>query len=373
MNSVHLLAPRSLEVLEALNDGVIVLGPDSRVEMFNSAAAGILPELKVGRSIEEVNTEFSLNFSDHIARAYRGSGENVARFFFRLSGNVHYYNLCFNHLPASEHGPAGVVIVLDDITRDALNASEAQDNYSEIETELRTARKYQEALFTSDWNDGILSCRAFGQPAFELSGDFFEIGKIGENYLIVLGDVQSHGIEVAIKAIALQHLCRVNVAQVSTTSELMHRLNNFVFHDHQGTFWSCCLFVGLYNPASRMLHYSRAGTPEPLCFHSDGSVEMLSVGDTPLGFFEEELYQEGQIEIRPNTRLLVFSDGVTESAPLEAPMDCYGQDRLILNYQSLIKPGSYMHHCNALIDSVVNFHGSRHFNDDFTIAELIFN
>ncbi|MCC7479719.1 SpoIIE family protein phosphatase [bacterium] len=367
------LASRSTEVLEALNDGVIVLGPDLRVDFFNSAASAVIPELAQGQSLEQCSPEFSQSFAEQISRAYRGAADSLSRSFFRVAGLVHYFNLKFAPLPATQNGPEGVVIVLEDITNDALSVSEVQDNYSELESELRTARKYQEALFTSDWNDGVLSCRAFGQPAFELSGDFFEIGKIGDNYLIVLGDVQSHGIEVAIKAIALQHLCRVNVAQVSTTSELMHRLNDFVFHDHQGTFWSCCLFVGLYNPASRMLHYSRAGTPEPLCFHADGSVEMLSTGDTPLGFFEEELYQEGQIEIRPNTRLLVFSDGVTESAPLEAPMDCYGQDRLILNYQSLIKPGSFMHHCSSLVDSVVQFHGSRHFNDDFTIAELIFN
>lgn len=373
MNAVTQLASRSSDVLDALSDGIIVLGAGSRVEMFNAAAAVIMPTLAIGATLSEVNEEFAQSHSEHIERAYIGHSENVARFFFRVGTAVHYYNLSFRHLPAAADGMASVVIVLGDITREALDASEAQDNYSEIETELRTARKYQEALFTSDWNDGVLSCRAFGQPAFELSGDFFEIGKVGDNYLIVLGDVQSHGIEVAIKAIALQHLCRVNVAQVSTTSELMHRLNNFVFHDHQGTFWSCCLFVGLYNPASRTLHYSRAGTPEPLCFHSDGGVEMLTTGDTPLGFFEEELYQEGQIEIRPNTRLLMFSDGVTESAPLEAPMDCYGQDRLILNYQSLIKPGSFMHHCSALVESVIEFHGSRHFNDDFTIAELIFN
>ena len=373
MNAVQQLASRSTDVLDVLNDGIIVLGADARVELFNKAAQTIMPELAIGLELTEFNPEFAQSFSAHIARALRGNNDNVARFFFRLNGAVHYYNLSFQHLAAVADGTEGVVIVLSDITREAMDASEVQDNYSEIEIELRTARKYQEALFTSDWNDGVLSCRAFGQPAFELSGDFFEIGKVGENYLFVLGDVQSHGIEVAIKAIALQHLCRVNVAQVTTTSELMHRLNNFVFHDHQGTFWSCCLFVGLYNPVSRMLHYSRAGTPEPLCFHADGSVEMLSTGDTPLGFFEEELYQGGEIEIRPNTRLLMFSDGVTESAPLEAPMDCYGQDRLILNYQSLIKPGSFSHHCNVLVESVIQFHGSRHFNDDFTIAELIFN
>jgi sigma-B regulation protein RsbU (phosphoserine phosphatase) len=153
----------------------------------------------------------------------------------------------------------------------------------------------------------------------------------------------------------------------------MNLLNRFVFSDQQGSFWSSCMFIGCFDPLTRQIYYSRAGVPEPIMFHADGTYELLEIGDTPLGFFEEEQYRNGLVQADPGDRLILYSDGVTDSHSLDDAERYYGQDRLIRHYQELIRGAAPEEHfCSQLVRRVEEFHGGNVFADDFTLAEVIF-
>jgi serine phosphatase RsbU (regulator of sigma subunit) len=370
----HALSLNQREVFDALEEGVFLLDQDYRVIFHNSAASQILPDIAVGLLLSDSCPCFYSAFSAQIEAALAAEQIEIGPIAFQRCDDALNVKLRCSRLSLGSEINGGLPVLLvaiSDVTQMVQALARIEEAYAALDHQLVTARRYQDALFTHRLDERELSCEAIGMPAYELSGDFFNVGRIGERYLIIMGDVQSHGIEVAIKAITLQHLCRQNIGQVPQTAELMTSLNRFVLNDAHDSFWSCCIFVASYDPLSRSLYYSRAGMPEPVLVRNDGSVEYVTLGDSPLGYFEEENYSSGLNFIKPGDRLLLASDGVTECGIAGSKSDFYGHANLVANYVEQLQPGTG--HClRELARSIVFQHGSAIFSDDFTLAEIIF-
>jgi serine phosphatase RsbU (regulator of sigma subunit) len=370
----HALSLNQRVVFDALEEGVFLLDHENRVLFHNNAAREILPDISVGLLLSESCPCFYQAFFAQIEAALAAKQAEIGPIPFKRQSDELHVKLRCSQLPLGSDVNAGqpvLMVAISNVTKMVQALATIEEAYAALDHQLVTARRYQDALFTHRLDARELSCEAIGMPAYELSGDFFNVGRVGERFLIIMGDVQSHGIEVAIKAITLQHLCRQNIGQVPQTAELMASLNRFVLNDAHDSFWSCCIFVASYDPLSRSLYYSRAGMPEPVLVRSDGGVEYVTLGDSPLGYFEEENYSSGLCFIKPGDRLLLASDGVTECRIAGAKADFYGHANLVANYleQLQLDPG---HSLRELARSIVRQHGSAIFTDDFTLAEIIF-
>jgi sigma-B regulation protein RsbU (phosphoserine phosphatase) len=85
--------------------------------------------------------------------------------------------------------------------------------------------------------------------------------------------------------------------------------------------------VYLYlDAANGTLTYANAGHNPPLLARSDGSIETLSASGTVLGVFPDAAYQRARTSLRSGDRLLLYTDGITESRN-DADEE-FGQDRL---------------------------------------------
>ena len=75
-------------------------------------------------------------------------------------------------------------------------------------------------------------------------------------------------------------------------------------------------FVAVYDPATRILRYARAGHDPPLLAHGPGSgvVERLdAVNGLPLGIGMRVDSEEACVELKPGQSLVLYTDGVTEA------------------------------------------------------------
>jgi sigma-B regulation protein RsbU (phosphoserine phosphatase) len=116
----------------------------------------------------------------------------------------------------------------------------------------------------------------------------------------------------------------------------------------------------------RDIRYSNGGHNPPLLRRASGSIEWLDVGGTPLGAFPDIVYPEATVRLDKDDLLILFTDGVTESANLAD--EFFGEDGL----EAVTNSAS---HCNAqevldTIHQVVMDHCGGIAGDDMTMVVL---
>jgi sigma-B regulation protein RsbU (phosphoserine phosphatase) len=85
-------------------------------------------------------------------------------------------------------------------------------------------------------------------------------------------------------------------------------------------------FHALYQPENRKLTYCNAGHLPPILIRADGTHQRLTDGGAVLGYFSDWNYQQHEVFPEPGSRLLLFSDGITEAC--DATGEEFGEERL---------------------------------------------
>ena len=73
--------------------------------------------------------------------------------------------------------------------------------------------------------------------------------------------------------------------------------------------------------------YTTAGHPGPICVRRDGRAETSPCLGVAVGFFEEAIYNNQQLTLKPGDRLFLYSDGLLE-AGLEQETGMLGEEQL---------------------------------------------
>jgi len=86
-------------------------------------------------------------------------------------------------------------------------------------------------------------------------------------------------------------------------------------------------FYGVVNIPQRTLAYTNAGHNPPLLVRCEGQCERLETGGSVLGAFPDAHYAQGEIQLRRDDRLVLFTDGLTEAT--DSAGEQFGEERLI--------------------------------------------
>jgi sigma-B regulation protein RsbU (phosphoserine phosphatase) len=87
------------------------------------------------------------------------------------------------------------------------------------------------------------------------------------------------------------------------------------------------LFWAEYNAHTSVLTYVNAGHPPPILIHSTGEIERLNPDGFPIGMFANAGYTDRTLQMRPGSRLVIFSDGLTDAQNAEE--EEFGDEHLI--------------------------------------------
>ncbi len=208
-------------------------------------------------------------------------------------------------------------------------------------------------------------------PAEIVGGDFFDYLEIGddENRLgVVVGDAASKGVSAAAEAMYVAGALRMASNFEIKIYPLMKRMNqlvNKIFEDDKFT----SLFYGeLSNDMGGLFLYANAGHNAPV-FLKAASDEMTLLNPTGpvLGPAPLAKYTVENINFAPNDIMLIYSDGVTESADSE--FIPYGEERLYSLFRNL-KTKSSKEVVYGILDDVVKFTKSGLYSDDKTLVVI---
>ncbi|MFC9830759.1 SpoIIE family protein phosphatase [Streptomyces albogriseolus] len=128
--------------------------------------------------------------------------------------------------------------------------------------------------------------------------------------LLCVGDVAGHGIEAATSMVVLRNALRGLAVTGAGPGQLLSWLNMVTHHLTGGV--TATAVCGLYDPATRVLRWARAGHLPPVLVRGSEAAPLPAVSGLLLGAVPEARYEEGEVQLAAEDNLLMYTDGLIE-------------------------------------------------------------
>lgn len=192
----------------------------------------------------------------------------------------------------------------------------------------------------------------------QIGGDFFDVVHDEEGLAVIVTDVSGKGISAAIMASMIQGMVRAHLAARVPLTELVGAVNAFFTQREVGGKYATMVVVRL--KPSGEAEYVNCGHIYPLIVGS-GRVRRLSESNPPVGLLPGLRYTAGSFTLRPDDRLLLVTDGVTEAANCDD--EFFGDSRL---EQAVTGASPF----DDVFAALSTFCSGTPFSDDCTLVEI---
>jgi uncharacterized protein YndB with AHSA1/START domain len=233
--------------------------------------------------------------------------------------------------------------------------------------EYEEAKQIQQALMPKEIPQMPgLEISGSWRPARIVGGDYFDVLEFGASRLgLCIADVSGKGMPAALLMSNLQAVVKGLAAENTSPKELLEKVNRVMWRNTTEAKF-ITLFYGLLDGNRKTLQYANAGHNAPVLTREDGVQVRLEQGGLILGAFEECIYDQGEIDLRPGDRLVMFTDGLSEA--VDGNGEEFGEKRLAEAARGNRQlSAEALHHC--LLDRVTDFCGGK-FEDDATVLVI---
>ncbi|MFJ6893211.1 SpoIIE family protein phosphatase [Streptomyces hokutonensis] len=147
----------------------------------------------------------------------------------------------------------------------------------------------------------------------EVGGDWYDVIPLSSDQVaLVIGDVMGHGLSEAATMGRLRTAVHTLADLELPPDEIMSRLNDIVGGLGEDSYATC--LYAIYDPTTLHCSFVRAGHPQLVVVHPDGSVHIPEQApDPPLGAAEPP-FETVQLALPEGSLLVLYTDGLVESA-----------------------------------------------------------
>lgn len=243
------------------------------------------------------------------------------------------------------------------------NARRFQSERAEREVMNRDAleaRAIQQALLpkSSPYIPGFM-VSGLSVPAQAVGGDWYDFIPFPDGrWGLVLADVSGKGTAAALLMSATRGMLRSLAEACCTPGEVLTKLNSLLVEDFPAGKFVTMVYAVL-DPAARTVTFANAGHLRPLLMDDSGTRFLDTERGLPLGLGCGD-YSECQISLAEGSRLVFYSDGITEAE--NANEEEYGLDRLAAH---VAKPGAS---AVSIVEDVRAFANGAGVRDDASVV-----
>ncbi len=164
-----------------------------------------------------------------------------------------------------------------------------------------------------------VSIATFYRPLAQVSGDVYHLEQLDEDRIsIFLADAVGHGIPAALLGMAIcRSLETRDRSQGSTRllgpAETLDRANRRLVEHQRATTRFATAIAGVLDCRTRRLRLAVAGHPCAILLRPGCAPQPVPCEGGLLGIFPDECYEEVEIDLHPNDRLLFYSDGFEQA------------------------------------------------------------
>jgi serine phosphatase RsbU (regulator of sigma subunit) len=237
----------------------------------------------------------------------------------------------------------------------------------QLEEELNLARAIQQSLLPKSLpSSGWLRASGSSLASHAVGGDYFEVADVhGHCWSAVVADVSGKGVSSALLASLLQGALMAATGEPRALQHRIERLNRFLLNRTGGEKYATIFYCLV--AADGQFHYVNAAHCAGLWFRADGTHASLEATGVPVGLMEGAEYPVAEERLSPGDKIVLYSDGVTESRNAEG--EFFGRKRLReLVAAHASEPCHAIH--DAIQAAVVAFTEGEPQADDITVLVL---
>jgi len=176
------------------------------------------------------------------------------------------------------------------------------------------------------------------RPAPRMGGDIYDIYEPGPGSIgFFVADPSGHGLRAALLVTLAKSAFDIFRVNEYSPRAILERLNlNLLTKTPENEFLTA--FLAILDCATLRLRYVNASYPEPILYGRD-RMEMLCGHGLFVGLFEDPEYEEQEVQLRPDDRLLIYSDGFCNA--LDSCGRTYSVERLqrLVRENADLRPG----------------------------------
>jgi sigma-B regulation protein RsbU (phosphoserine phosphatase) len=367
-------------LLEALNEGVVIVDDQLRVVFTNEALlrlGGYNRGEMYGRTPDSIFPRQDLPNVMQQHAAARRDGHHRQEFYVpRKDGEKVPVIFSAREIPGPQGQQYGLVVVTDIGAQKRVEEQLRQSNallekrQSEITAELSLAARVQQSLAPHSLVWGDVAVEAYYCPASTIGGDFGVVLPHGDELNLLVCDVSGHGIGSALVANRVYSETLHELKRNTGLGSLLQHLHTFVrdYIGLDGFYFT--MAAARFVQRGRRLTFAAAGHP-PAILISNGSTRLLDSQSAILGSLADVTASRSvdEIDLTSGDRLVLYTDGFTEVFNERDEM--LGEEGLAeLVRRSAKRPLQEMK--QAILDGVAAWRNGPHMDDmSLVIVELL--
>lgn len=223
--------------------------------------------------------------------------------------------------------PVGFLILLTGLGTVAIRRALATERkLTDVEQELSTARRIQFSILPASAAKirGLQIAFRY-EPMTAVAGDFYDFYTSDHLLTILIADVSGHGVPAALVACMLKVCFTAQRSNARDPAAILAGLGSMLRGSLGGQYvTAACAAI---DTQMRTITYAGAGHPPSLLMRADEEmIRDLDQNGLFLGPFPHATYENMQLHYNSGDRLLLYTDGVSESQNLRG--DEFGQKGL---------------------------------------------
>ena len=237
------------------------------------------------------------------------------------------------------------------------------------ESELTIARDIQMSMLPQNFpKRRDCDIHAMVHPAKEVGGDLYDFIEVEDSLFFLVGDVSGKGVPAALFMAIARAAFRFIGALGLPLAEVMRRVNDCLCDGNTSEMF-VTIFAGRLDLKTGQMEYCNAGHNPIVIVPPDGNPAFLRAKpNLAAGLFIGFPYESETMSLAPGTRLVIYTDGVTEAEREDKSQ--FGEDALLEWARHLNPDASSEAAAYDLYASVRRFTGNADQNDDITIMSI---
>ena len=220
------------------------------------------------------------------------------------------------------------------------------------------------------------------RPCAELGGDSLNVFPLDDRHIgMYVLDVSGHGVPASLLSVTLSRVLiprndpaclfvrsdgSTGVSALRSPAEVASRLNQ-MFPMTEETRQYFTMIYGILDTQDRTFRYVCAGHPPPIVSMEGQAPRPGEARSLAIGFFEDAQYEECLVELKPRSRIFLYSDGLLEA--MSTDRQIFGETRLRSSIEAA-QDWALQEGVDSILSHVLTWTKSAQAHDDLSLLAV---